>query len=50
MKVYLTFPRIFLETLGFGLIAIVVVYLVYKYQTDISSALGILPYVCFGTL
>lgn len=42
------FPRIFLETLGFGLIAIVVVYLVYKYQTDISSALGILSMFVLG--
>lgn len=40
------FPRIFLETLG--LIAIVVVYLVYKYQTDISSALGILSMFVLG--
>ncbi|MDN5061292.1 ABC transporter ATP-binding protein [Aliarcobacter butzleri] len=42
------FPRIFLETIGFGLIAIVVVYLVYKYQTDISSALGILSMFVLG--
>jgi len=42
------FPRIFLETLGFGLIALVVVYLVYKYQTDISSALGILSMFILG--
>ncbi|MCT7495753.1 ABC transporter ATP-binding protein [Aliarcobacter cryaerophilus] len=42
------FPRIFLETLGFGLIAIVVVYLVYKYQTDISSGLGILSMFVLG--
>ena len=42
------FPRIFLETLGFGLIAFVVVYLVFKYQTDISSALGILSMFILG--
>lgn len=42
------FPRIFLETIGFGLISIVVVYLVYKYQTDISSALGILSMFVLG--
>ncbi|MGJ0353539.1 ABC transporter ATP-binding protein [Aliarcobacter cryaerophilus] len=42
------FPRIFLETLGFGLISIVIVYLVYKYQTDISSALGILSMFVLG--
>ena len=42
------FPRIFLETLGFGLISIVVVYLVYKYQSDISGALGILSMFILG--
>ena len=42
------FPRIFLETLGFGLISIVVVYLVYKYQSDISGALGILSMFVLG--
>lgn len=42
------FPRIFLETLGFSLISFIVVYLVYKYQTDISSALGILSMFILG--
>lgn len=42
------FPRIFLETLGFGLIALVVVYLVYVYQSNISSALGILSMFVLG--
>lgn len=42
------FPRLFLETLGFGLITIIVVYLVFKYQTDISSALGILSMFILG--
>ena len=42
------FPRIFLETLGFGLIALVVVYLVYMYQSNISSALGILSMFVLG--
>lgn len=42
------FPRLFLETLGFGLIALVVIYLVFKYQTDISSALGIISMFVLG--
>ncbi len=42
------FPKLFLETLGFGLIALVVVYLVFKYQTDISSALGIISMFVLG--
>ena len=42
------FPRILLETLGFGLIAFVVVYLVFKYKTDISNALGMLSMFILG--
>lgn len=42
------FPRIFLETIGFGLIALVVVYLVFIYESDISSALGILSMFILG--
>lgn len=42
------FPRIFLETLGFGLIALVVVYLVYVYESNIASALGILSMFVLG--
>ncbi|QOP45833.1 ABC transporter ATP-binding protein [Sulfurimonas paralvinellae] len=42
------FPRIFLETIGFGLIALIVVYLVFKYETDISSSLGILSMFILG--
>lgn len=43
-----SFPRIFLETIGFGLIALVVLYLVFKYQSDISSLLGILSMFVLG--
>jgi len=42
------FPRIFLETIGFGLISLIVVFLVFKYETDISSALGILSMFILG--
>lgn len=34
-------PRFFLEAIGFGLIAFIVTYLVWKYEDNISSALGI---------
>lgn len=43
-----SFPRIFLETLGFSLIALVIIYLIFKYQSDISSALGILSMFVLG--
>lgn len=36
------FPRLFLEAIGFGLIAFIVTYLVYKYENNISSALSII--------
>jgi len=42
------FPRLFLETIGFGLVAFIVIYLVYKNQTDISSAMGILSMFILG--
>lgn len=42
------FPRIFLETLGFGLISLAVVYLVSRYEDDISSSLGILSMFILG--
>ncbi|ADG94195.1 ABC transporter related protein [Arcobacter nitrofigilis DSM 7299] len=42
------FPRVFLETLGFGIIASVVVYLVFRYESDISSSLGVLSMFILG--
>jgi ATP-binding cassette subfamily B protein len=36
------FPRLFLEAIGFGLIAFIVTYLVWKYESDISSALSLI--------
>ena len=35
-------PRLFLEAVGFGIIVFIITYLVYKYQSDISSALAII--------
>ena len=44
-----SFPRIFLETIGFGLIALVVLYLVFKYPvSDIWILLGILSMFVMG--
>ena len=36
------FPRLFLEAIGFGLIAFIVTYLVWKYENNISGALSII--------
>ncbi len=42
------FPRLFLEAIGFSLVASIVIYLVFKYQTDISSAFGLLSMFVLG--
>ncbi|MDD5717848.1 MAG: ABC transporter ATP-binding protein [Sulfuricurvum sp.] len=42
------FPRLFLEALGFGIIIFMVIYLVYKYQTDISGALPLISMFVLG--
>ncbi len=42
------FPRLFLEAIGFSLIAVVVIYLVLKYQTDIRAALPLLSVFILG--
>ena len=42
------FPRLFLEMIGFSLVAIIVIYLIIKYQTDISGALPILMVFVLG--
>ena len=41
-------PRLFIETLGFGIVAFVVIFLVFKNQTDISSMLGLLSMFVLG--
>ncbi|WP_232227875.1 ABC transporter ATP-binding protein/permease [Hippea sp. KM1] len=41
-------PRLFLEAIGFGLISLIVVYLVYKYKSDIKAALPILSMFVLG--
>ena len=42
------FPRLFLEMIGFSLVAIIIIYLVAKYQTDIKGALPILVVFVLG--
>jgi ATP-binding cassette, subfamily B, bacterial PglK len=42
------FPRLFLEALGFGIVILMVIYLVYKYQTDISGALALISMFVLG--
>jgi ATP-binding cassette subfamily B protein len=42
------FPRLFLEAVGFSLVAFIVIYLVLKYQTDIKEALPILSVFILG--
>jgi ABC-type multidrug transport system fused ATPase/permease subunit len=42
------FPRLFLEMIGFSLVAIIIIYLIIKYQTDIAGALPILMIFVLG--
>ena len=42
------FPRLFLEMIGFSLVAIIVIYLIVKYNTDIKNALPILMVFVLG--
>jgi len=47
-KTLADFPRLFLEAIGFGLVAFAIVFLVWKYQTDISSSLPIISMFVLG--
>jgi ATP-binding cassette subfamily B protein len=42
------FPRLFLEMIGFSLVAIIVIYLIIKYHTDIKGALPVLMVFVLG--
>ncbi|MDD2267525.1 ABC transporter ATP-binding protein [Sulfuricurvum sp.] len=42
------FPRIFLEALGFGIIIFMIIYLVQKYQSDISGVLALISMFVLG--
>ncbi len=41
-------PRLILEAIGFSIVAGIIVYLVYKYDSDISSAFGLLSMFVLG--
>ncbi|MFH0710694.1 MAG: ABC transporter ATP-binding protein [Pseudomonadota bacterium] len=41
-------PRLFLEALGFGIIIFMIIYLIYKYQSDISGALALISMFVLG--
>ena len=42
------FPRLFLEAISFSLVSFIIIYLVFKYQTDISAAFGLLSMFVLG--
>jgi ABC-type multidrug transport system fused ATPase/permease subunit len=42
------FPRLFLEALGFGIVIFMVIYLIDKYQADISGALALISMFILG--
>jgi len=42
------FPRLFLEAIGFSIVVFVIVYLVYKYQQDISGAMAMISMFILG--
>lgn len=42
------FPRLFLEAIGFGILVLIVTYLVFKYESDIASAMGLLSMFVLG--
>ncbi|MFA5216251.1 ATP-binding cassette domain-containing protein [Sulfuricurvum sp.] len=42
------FPRLFLEALGFGIVIFMVIYIIHKYQTDISGALALISMFVLG--
>jgi ATP-binding cassette subfamily B protein len=47
-QTFAQFPRLFLEMVGFSLVAFIVIYLVLKYHTDIKGALPILTIFILG--
>jgi len=47
-ETYSHFPRLFLEAVGFSIVAFVVVYIVSKYHTDISGAMALISMFVLG--
>ncbi len=42
------FPRLFLEALGFGMIIFMIIYIIHKYQSDISGAMALISMFILG--
>lgn len=42
------FPRLFLEAIGFSIVTFIVIYLVFKYEHDISSSLALISMFVLG--
>jgi ABC-type multidrug transport system fused ATPase/permease subunit len=42
------FPRLFLEAVGFSIVIFIVIYLVYKYESDISNTLALISMFILG--
>ena len=47
-ETYSHFPRLFLEAIGFSIVVFIVVYLVYKYQGDVSNAMALISMFILG--
>ncbi|MFK5882072.1 MAG: ABC transporter ATP-binding protein [Sulfurospirillum sp.] len=47
-ETYSHFPRLFLEAIGFSIVAFIVIYLVMKYQSDISGAIALISMFVLG--
>ncbi|MGD9971203.1 MAG: ABC transporter ATP-binding protein [Sulfuricurvum sp.] len=47
-ETYFHIPRLFLEAVGFGIIIFIVIYIISKYQSDISGALPIISMFILG--
>ncbi|WP_458699899.1 ATP-binding cassette domain-containing protein [Sulfurospirillum sp. 1307] len=45
---YSHFPRLFLEAVGFSIVTFIVIYLVYKYQSDVSNAIALISMFVLG--
>jgi len=41
-------PRLFLEAIGFSILIGIVIYLIYKYQTDVTGAMGLIAMFVLG--
>ncbi len=47
-QTFSSIPRLFLEAIGFSIVIGIVVYLVYKYSSDISGAMGLIAMFVLG--